>query len=137
MQVTCAVSRVPHRGAGFTLIEIMVVVVILGLLATMVVNSVQDSAATAREQKATADLKTLAGAVRLFHSQHGSMPSLDELAEPDRKGRRHIEELPLDPWGSDYVLSEGDAPNEFAVLSAGPNRQLGDEDDLSSRQRAR
>jgi general secretion pathway protein G len=122
------------RTAGFTLIEIMVVVMILGLLATLVVTSVTDSSDVAREEKARTDVRTLAGAARLYYSQYGRRPAaLADLLEPDAKDRRFLEELPRDPWQHDYVLREGAKPREFEVVSAGQDGQLGSADDISSR----
>lgn len=118
---------------GFTLVEIMVVVMILGLLATLVVTNVQHSADDAKLAKAQTDTRVLAGAVRMHYVACGQLPTLAELAEPDGKGRRAIDELVRDPWDRDYVLQPGQAPGEFVVLSPGPNGTVGDDDDIRSR----
>ncbi len=81
--------------AGFTLVEIMVVIVILGLLATRVVQNVGSASDEARETKAQADVKVIAGAVRSYYAKKGTLPeSLDVLAQKDDRGRSEIEELP-------------------------------------------
>ena len=122
-----------RRQPGFTLVEIMVVVMILGLLATMVVGNVTQSADDARLQKAATDVRMLADAVRMHYVNHSRLPSLAQLAEADERGRRTIEHLPQDPWHADYVLQTGMKPDDFVVLSSGPNGTLGDDDDISSR----
>lgn len=120
--------------SGFTLVEIMVVIVILGLLATLVARNVMGASDEARENKALADCKTIAGAVRTWYGKKGSLPdTLDQLAEKDEKGRSELEELPRDPWDTPYELLEGDTPNSFEIISCGPDKQPETEDDISSK----
>ena len=122
--------------SGFTLVEIMVVIVILGLLATLVARNVMGASDEARETKAQSDVKMIAGAVRSFYAKNGTLPeTLDELAEKDEKGRSELEERPLDPWDTPYELLEGDTPNSFEIISCGPDKQPETEDDISSRTR--
>ena len=130
-----SISRTESRAeAGFTLVEIMVVVVILGLLATLVVQNVMGASDTAREKKAQTDVTTIADAVRMYRVNHGRFPdSLEALAEKDEKGRSEIESLSKDPWDHDYILRTGDRPNEFEVLSMGPDGSENTEDDISSK----
>ena len=131
-------NRKLHRGsvpaqAGFTLVEIMVVIVILGLLATLVVQNVGGASDTAREKKATADVKTIAGAVRMWYANNGTLPeSLDVLAQKDDRGRSQLEELSLDPWDRPYELREGNTKYDWEVISLGPDG-VPSEDDISSR----
>jgi len=130
-----SISRTESRAeAGFTLVEIMVVVVILGLLATLVVQNVMGASDTAREKKAMSDVRTIADAVRMYRVNNGKLPdSLDVLATKNEKGRSEIEELPKDPWDHDYILHPGDRPNEFEVISMGPDGSENTEDDISSK----
>jgi general secretion pathway protein G len=118
---------------GFTLIEIMVVVTILGLLATFVITSATDNVDKAREQKAATDVRMLADAVRLYKAERGKLPALEDLTVRDAKGRRYVDSLPPDPWQHDYVLRADADPRDFEVVSGGPNQTLGDDDDISSR----
>lgn len=126
-----------RRQRGFTLVEIMVVVMILGLLATMVASNVTHTSDEARLQKAATDVRLLADAVRMHYVNHSRLPTLAQLAQADERGRRAIEDLPQDPWKGDYVLQPGSLPGDFVVVSAGPNGTLGDDDDIPSRRETR
>lgn len=119
--------------AGFTLVEIMVVIVILGLLATMVAKNVIGVGDEARETKAHSDVVSIADAVRLYRSKNGKLPeSLEALATKDEKGRCELDNLPKDPWDHDYELREGDTPSDWEVVSLGPDG-VQSEDDISHR----
>lgn len=128
-------ARVRPAEAGFTLVEIMVVIVILGLLATLVVQNVAGASDEARQTKAQTDVKVIAGAVRQYYAKHGKLPeSLAVLAERDEKGGGNlIEELPKDPWDNDYLLVEGNNRNDWEVVSAGMDGSPNTEDDISSK----
>ena len=130
------VRPVPVRSteSGFTLVEIMVVIVILGLLATLVARNVIGASDEARITKAKADCSTIASAVRSFRARTGRMPeNLDELVTKNERGMSELEELNLDPWDTPYELIEGDTPREFEVISCGPDRSPGTEDDISNK----
>jgi general secretion pathway protein G len=120
--------------AGFSLVEIMVVIVILGLLATMVVKNVAGISDEARLTKAQTDTKSIADQVRMYRAKVGKLPqSLEALTEKNDKGFSYLEELPKDPWGNDYTLMEGNGPQDWEVLSAGPDGSMNTEDDVSSK----
>ena len=123
--------RCPDEG-GFTLIEIMVVIVILGLLATLVAPNVVHVHDDAMQQKAKADVRAIADAARMFRIQNHRPPTLAELCAPDAKGRIWIESLPRDPWGQDYRIRPGDR-GDFEVVSLGPDATENTEDDISSK----
>jgi general secretion pathway protein G len=126
-------ASVRSAQAGFTLVEIMVVIVILGLLATLVVQNVAGASDEARETKARTDVKVIADAVRSYYAKKGSMPeSLDVLAQKDDRGRSEIEELPLDPWQHAYEMREGNTRHDWEVISLGPDG-VASEDDISSK----
>jgi len=122
---------------GFTLIEIMVVVMILGLLATLVAQNVRSIADESKLEIAAVDAKQVVDAANLFYLQKGYVPTLEELTTRDDKGHLYLARLPKDPWGVVYVLLPGEARGECEVRSAGPNRIEGDEDDISSKTAAR
>lgn len=127
-----APTRATER--GFTLVEIMVVIVILGLLATLVVPNIMGASDEAKETKARTDAKLIAGAVRMYYTKNSRLPeTLEELATKDERGRSELEELPVDPWNTPYELVPGDTPREFEIVSAGPDLSIGTEDDVSSK----
>ncbi|HEB51857.1 MAG TPA: type II secretion system protein GspG [bacterium] len=127
-------SRAAER--GFTLVEIMVVIVILGLLATLVVPNIMGASDEAKEGKARSDVKMIAEHVRGYYVKHGRLPeTLEDLVTKDERGRSELEELPPDPWDTPYELVEGETSREFEVVSCGPDRSLGTDDDISSKSR--
>lgn len=136
MNKTNRSARRRPEQAGFTLVEIMVVIVIIGLLATMVATNVIGASDEARETKALGDVKTIADAVSFYRSKNAKLPeSLEALATKDEKGFSYINDLPRDPWDHDYVLREGDTPREFEVISLGPDGNENTEDDISSKKK--
>ena len=129
-------NRTHAPEAGFTLVEIMVVVVILGLLSTLVVQNVVSRGDQARETKSQHDVRAIADAIRSYRVTNGKFPdSIEALAARDARGHSEIEDLPKDPWGHDYVLRAGDKAGEFEVISMGPDGCENTPDDISSKPR--
>jgi general secretion pathway protein G len=121
--------------SGFTLVEIMVVIVIIGLLATLVVPNVLGASDEARIQTARSNCSSLAASVKLYYTSKGRLPdSLDALTSEEEKEKSwYIENLAMDPWDNAYELREGNGRNDWEVVSAGPNGQMGDDDDVSNK----
>ena len=129
--------------AGFTLIEIMVVILIIGLLALMVVPRLRGVADRAKRTKAQADIQELKQALDRYYLDNGSYPTTDQglqaLVNPPTAGRvpsnyeqgGYIEKLPSDPWGNQYFYqSDG---SSYALKSFGPDGvQSADDIDGSS-----
>ena len=125
---------------GFTLIEIMVVVVILGILAAIVVPKLLDRPDQAKVTKAKVDMKGLEEALGMFKLDNGFYPSTDQGLEalvtiPDT-GRipqkyadgGYLKKVPLDPWNSSYVyLSPGLHSKNFDLISYGADGEPGGE----------
>jgi general secretion pathway protein G len=129
----CPRDRFPCDQGGFTLIEIMVVIVILGLLATLVVPSVLGASDEAKVQKARTDVHTIADAVRMYKIRNNKTPnSIEELTQPDAKGKPFIEDVGKDPWDHEYVIHDLER-GDFEVISLGPDGNEGTEDDISSK----
>src|SRR5260370_26219527 len=114
---------------GFTLIEIMVVILILGLLATIVVQGLGGAADKAKRAKASADLAEIKTALDRYYLDNGYYPTTDQglnaLVSPPTNGRvpanyesgGYIERLPKDPWGNAYFYqSDG---NSYLLKSFG------------------
>ncbi|MFO1078425.1 MAG: type II secretion system major pseudopilin GspG [Planctomycetota bacterium] len=135
MNTRIANHSVPHRReAGFTLIEIMVVVVILGLLASMVATNAFQHAKEAKIEIARTSVTTIEGAVEMYVLEVGRFPqSLQDLTARDVKGGPYLKSIDKDPWGSDFQLRGDD--KDFEVLSCGPDRNEGSEDDISSKKK--
>ena len=126
--------RVGSSESGFTLVEIMVVIVILGLLATLVARNVMGASDEARETLAKTNCTMIAGAVRSYYSKNGVLPeTLDELWEKDEQGRSELDPVGDDPWDTPYELLPGDTPRDFEVISCGPDKQPETEDDISNK----
>lgn len=120
-----------RRQQGFTLVEIMVVIVIIGLLATLVVPNVIGMSDEAKVKKAQSDVTSIYNQAKLFRVKNGKVPSMEDLTTPDDKGQAYIENLDTDPWEHEYVIRETDR-GKFEVLSMGPDGSEGTEDDISS-----
>jgi general secretion pathway protein G len=124
----------PAARSGFTLAEMMVVIVIIGLLATLVVPNVISKIATAFAGKAKADIIAIETALKDYAIQNGGKypDSLEVLVTPDANGHTFLEgkKLPKDPWHNEYQY---DAPSpghpEPRVYSYGKDGQPGGEGD--------
>ncbi len=105
---------------GFTLLEVMVVMFIVGLLATLVAPSIVGRADDARRTKAIADMKGIEQALNLYRLDSGGYPTTEQGLEalvrrPERppvprawNPNGYLERVPLDPWGHAYVyLADG------------------------------
>jgi len=127
---------------GFTLIEIMLVVVIIGALAAMVVPRLAGRSEQAKKAIAKADIETnLATALKLYELDNGNFPTtsqgLDALASrpvstpvPQNWNGPYIEKKPIDPWGNPYGYeSPGRQRPDYDLYSRGKDPN-GDEDDI-------
>ncbi len=123
------------RQSGFTLIEIMVVVVIIGILASVVVPRIMDNPDKARTAKAKNDIRALESAMDLYRLDNYTYPSTDEglealVSEPSSspanwKQGGYIKKLNNDPWGNDY-LYDNDGGN-IAIYTYGADGAEGGE----------
>tara|TARA_B100000902_G_scaffold188334_1_gene180269 strand:+ start:136 stop:573 length:438 start_codon:yes stop_codon:yes gene_type:complete len=118
------------RSAGFTLIEILVVIVILGILGAVVVPQLLSRPDTARVQAAQTDIRTLSAALDVYRLDNFNYPSSEQGLEalvtrpagfPEPKNWNpdgYIKKLPTDPWGSPYIYERFDSQVNLYSLGA-------------------
>src|SRR5579871_5367930 len=138
MNHTCnsipAASR-PVR--GFTLIEIMVVVIIIGLLAAVIVPQVVNKVDEARVAKAKQDIQSLETALTMFRLDNSKYPTTDQgltalVKQPTdpsiRHWRSYLERVSKDPWGNEYLyVYPGTHGKEYDLYTLGADGQPGGE----------
>ena len=124
---------------GFTLIEVMVVVVILGILAAVIVPRIMDNPDRARITKAKQDIQAIRSALDLYRLDNFNYPSTDQglraLVErpgssPEARNWKqggYLERLPKDPWGRDYQYLNPGIHGEIDILSLGADGRPGGE----------
>lgn len=130
--------------SGFTLLEIMVVIVILGVLASMVVPNLLGNKDKADKQKVKTDIVALENALGMYKLDNGRYPTTEQglealVSKPDvdpeprsyPKGG-YIKRLPLDPWGNDYLLVSPGENGELDIYSVGLDGEEGTEDDFGN-----
>jgi general secretion pathway protein G len=128
------------KSAGFTLIEVMVVVVILGILAALIVPKIMSRPEQARQVKAKQDILAVQSALDLYKLDSGMYPSTDQglqalVTKPSSppvprnwKSDGYLQEVPVDPWGEPYQYLNDD--DKLRIFSFGPkgkdgNSQIG------------
>jgi len=122
---------------GFTLIELMVVLLIIGVLAALIVPNVLDRADDAKATAAKTDVGNLMQALKLYKLDNGRYPSAEQglaalvtkpSAEPvPPNWKKNLDQLPKDPWGSAYVYLNPGVKGEIDVMSFGADGQAGGE----------
>jgi general secretion pathway protein G len=124
-----------HR--GFTLIEIMVVVVIIGILGALIVPSLVGRTDEARVTAAESDLRAIGNALNLYRLDNFTYPSTDQGLEalvsepggqPEAKNWNpggYLPKLPVDPWGNTYIYLSPGAESEYELYSLGADGREG------------
>lgn len=127
------------RSAGFTLAEILIVVVIIGILAAFVLPSFFGKTEEARIVATKAQIESLNTALRAYSIDHGKLPTMDEglsaLIEVKNNKGPYLEKtsLPKDSWGNDYrYLIPGEKGVRYDLWSAGADGASGTEDDIGN-----
>ena len=127
--------------AGFTLIEILVVVVILGILAGIVVPRLLDEPEKAKRTKAAVQIRNLETALGQYKLDNGFFPGTDQgpeaLVSKPQSGRiperyrsgGYLPKLPEDPWGRPYVYLSPGVYGDYDLFSYGADGETGGEGD--------
>jgi general secretion pathway protein G len=127
------------KRSGFTLIEILVVIMIIGVLAAMVVPQVMDRPDRARVIAAKTDIRALISALKLYRLDNHAYPSTEQglraLVRKPETGRLptnwnpggYIESLPKDPWDFEYQYASPGRHGEIDVYSFGADGKPGGE----------
>jgi general secretion pathway protein G len=134
-----SLQRARRSPAGFTLIEVLIVVVILGILAGIVVVNVMDRPDQARVVAARNDIVAISNALKLYRLDNGVYPSSEQglqalVKRPESgdvprnwKPGGYVERLPKDPWENDYQYLNPGVRGEIDVFSFGADRRPGGE----------
>lgn len=131
-----SIRRTAER--GFTLIEIMVVVVIIGLLAAIVAPNLIGNIDTAAINRAKQDIRSIETALNLYRLDNFRYPSTEdglqalvenpgESAAPNWKPGGYLRRVPVDPWNNEYQYAHPGQQGEFDVFSLGADGEPGGE----------
>jgi general secretion pathway protein G len=132
-------APLPQHTWGFTLIEVMVVVVILSILATLIIPKILGRPEEARHTKAMLDIQAISSALEMYRLDNSGYPTTDQglealvkkpTAEPIPKRWReggYLEQVPVDPWGNPYVYLSPGLHRDYDLISYGADGAQGGE----------
>jgi general secretion pathway protein G len=133
--------RKKHKNKGFTLIEMLVVVLILAILAALIVPRVVNRTGDAKKAKAQSDVATLSSLLQQYRVDTDTFPTSEQGLNALRvapsgvngwRGPYTSKELPADPWGNEYVYeSPGQNNEDFVIISYGADGAPGGEGDAT------
>ena len=135
--------KLKHNSRGFTLIELMVVIIILGILAMWVAPKIMSRPEEAKQVKARLDIQNLETALKLYKLDNGLYPATEQglqaLVEMPETGNvpkkwkkgGYLEKgrVPKDPWGNDYIYLSPGLKSDFDIISYGADGSPGGEDE--------
>lgn len=133
-----------RRQSGFSLIEVMVVLLIIGMMAALVAPAILGNQESAQLKKAAIDIQQLESAIQMYKVRTNLLPTTEQglealvsapTIEPIPRNfpaEGFINRLPQDPWGNDYYLLSPGEMGTFDIFSAGPDMQPGTDDDIGN-----
>ncbi len=136
-------QKLRHKNQGFTLIELMVVIIILGILAMWVAPKIMSRPGEAKQVKARLDIQNLETALKLYKLDNGSYPSTEQglqalvempetgLVPKKWKKGGYLEKgrVPKDPWSNDFIYLSPGLKGDFDIICYGGDGVPGGEDE--------
>lgn len=133
-----------HRSAGFTLLEIMLVVMIIAVLAGSAIYFMGDNLGVAQKTRIDADIKSIKTQLMVYQATNGFTPTTEqglkalavkpESSPKPRSWQRLMDSVPLDPYGNEYQYASPGIhnPDGYDIFSAGKDRIPGTPDDFGN-----
>jgi len=133
--------KLRHQSAGFTLLEIMLVVTIIALLLGTAIYKLAGNVEYAKHTRVSADVQGIGTQLKLYESMNGFFPTTEQgiqalVTQPDTDPKptrwyQLYKEMPKDPWQNDYIYRNPGTknPNGYDLFSAGPDRKPDTADD--------
>ena len=135
------IGALKSKNKGFTLLEVMVVVVIIAIMAAAVGPKLLENINTARKKRAATDIISLEGTLKLYKAENYAYPSTDQglealinkpSSDPTPKNwRQYMEKTPKDPWENPYKYLSPGSHGDFDLYSFGPDG-IQSEDDITN-----
>ena len=137
-------KKTAHSQQGFTLIEVMVVLLIIGIMASMIAPQILGSQEEAQLKKAAVDIQSLESALEMYKLKNNTFPTteqgLDALVtaptiDPIPRNYQEggfIKRLPNDPWGNPYQLISPGELGAIDIFTNGPDGEAGTDDDIGN-----
>jgi len=130
------------RRSGFTFVEILLVVVIIGILASMVLPRFVGRSEQARQQVALSDINSsIATALDMYELDNGVYPDkigdlMEKPGELKSWSGPYLKKKPVDPWGREYIYKPSADKKDYELITYGRDGVSGGEDDVTSKQGA-
>ena len=137
-------KKIAKKQKGFTLLEVMIVIAILGMIAGMVVPNLMGSGDDAKIQSTAIEIRTLESTLDMYKLKAGNYPTTEQglealvsMPEIEPVPRNYpedgfLDKVPVDKWGNEYQLISPGEMGKFDLFSMGPDGEAGTEDDIGN-----